>query len=302
MTIRVDLGAPIGYLKLAIEEEMGIPPDQQRLIWAGRELENDTIPRDLRDFGFPNLIHLILKFRNNVGSEDSTWAALRQARQQKMLLYADPSRVKVVGPPSSSVNVTEGPGGVRRSQHGTIVQACFGDVKPSSKVASFDMDGTLIVPRSGAKFPRDAQDWKWKVTAVPPILAQLHARGYKIVIFSNQKNLKENKLAEIITKIGDVSKSAGVPIQAFIATADDDGRKPNVGMWTLFLSNNGAFSSKVSLEHVFFVGDAAGRPGAVKKKADFSDSDRVFAENISIPYYNEQVFFVNDILRLHRRK
>jgi len=32
---------------------------------------------------------------------------------------------------------------------------------PKLKVAAFDMDGTLLVPKSGAPFPRDRFDWQW---------------------------------------------------------------------------------------------------------------------------------------------
>jgi len=192
--------------------------------------------------------------------------------------------------------------GIKRTKHGTIIRVCCGDVNPSAKVAAFDMDGTLILPKSGAKFPKNAMDWKWKFANVPTILTKLHASGYKIVIFSNQKNVKEERLDDVVTKIGDLSKNVGVPIEAFIATADDDGRKPKTGMWTLFLSNNGAFSKKTLLLDVFFVGDAAGRQGLGKGKADFSDSDRIFAQNISIQYWNETEFFNTHANRILVRK
>ena len=57
-------------------------------------------------------------------------------------------------------------------------------------------------------------------------------------------------------------------MQAVIATEDDEYRKPNLKMWTLFLQNNDGKADKTKS---FYCGDAAGRKdGKVK---DFSDSD-----------------------------
>lgn len=57
-------------------------------------------------------------------------------------------------------------------------------------------------------------------------------------------------------------------MQAVIATEDDEYRKPNLKMWTLFLQNNDGKADKAKS---FYCGDAAGRKdGKVK---DFSDSD-----------------------------
>lgn len=44
------------------------------------------------------------------------------------------------------------------STHGSLFIGDCGS-KSSAKIASFDMDGTLINTKSGAKFPKDAYDW-----------------------------------------------------------------------------------------------------------------------------------------------
>ena len=41
-----------------------------------------------------------------------------------------------------------------------------------------DIDGTLIVPRDGRKFPRNETDWTWLNPQVVPKLRQLHQDGY----------------------------------------------------------------------------------------------------------------------------
>lgn len=42
------------------------------------------------------------------------------------------------------------------------------------KIAMYDLDGTLIQPKSGARFPKDATDWKWWDPTVKAKLAEVH--------------------------------------------------------------------------------------------------------------------------------
>ena len=51
------------------------------------------------------------------------------------------------------------------------------------------MDSTLVEPKSGAKFPKDAEDWKWWNPVVPKKMKELYDEGYKMVIFTNQKGI-----------------------------------------------------------------------------------------------------------------
>lgn len=63
----------------------------------------------------------------------------------------------------------------------------------------------------------------------------------------------------------------GVEIQAIIATADDEFRKPGTKMWEFFLQNNG--DVEVDMAQSFYCGDAAGRKASEGRKKDFTDSD-----------------------------
>eukprot|EP01126_Amoeba_proteus_P026815 TRINITY_DN2653_c0_g1_i1.p1 TRINITY_DN2653_c0_g1~~TRINITY_DN2653_c0_g1_i1.p1 ORF type:complete len:613 (+),score=128.35 TRINITY_DN2653_c0_g1_i1:196-2034(+) len=168
-----------------------------------------------------------------------------------------------------------------------MIVSSMGPAQGSPKIAAFDMDWTLIAPTSGGKFPRSRFDWKWLFPNVPEKLRQLHEQGYKIVIISNQAGISSAKSNEeaVVGKIHDLSRSANVPIQAFIATRKDHYRKPNVNIWECVKKNNQGI--EIDLTQSFFVGDAAGR---IMKK-DISCDDRKFAFNLGLRFYTESEFF-----------
>jgi len=62
VTYEVDLGETVGYFKLRIEDTEGIHPDDQRLIFAGKQLEDG---RTLSDYNIKvdSTIHLVLRLR-----------------------------------------------------------------------------------------------------------------------------------------------------------------------------------------------------------------------------------------------
>ena len=56
-----------------------------------------------------------------------------------------------------------------------------------STIAAFDLDYTLIKPKSGKKFPVDKNDWEWMYPNVLEKLKEYYENKYTIVIFTNQK-------------------------------------------------------------------------------------------------------------------
>lgn len=115
-------------------------------------------------------------------------------------------------------------------QEGSLIYGDCGTT-PSTKIASFDMDDTLIKVKSNAKFAQDANDWVyWHETKITDKLKELSSQGYKIVIFTNQNGITLGKTSAsaIKTKIENFSADVGVKIHAFIASADDEYRKPSV--------------------------------------------------------------------------
>ena len=70
-----------------------------------------------------------------------------------------------------------------------------GVVKGTSvKIASFDMDGTLIEPVSNKRFGNGPRDWRFWDPKVKTKLDELHKEGFKVIIFTNQGGVEAGKV------------------------------------------------------------------------------------------------------------
>ncbi|KAG8953997.1 hypothetical protein FRC04_000981 [Tulasnella sp. 424] len=178
-------------------------------------------------------------------------------------------------------------------RHGVHLQP-----KSSAKVAAFDLDGTLIKPKSGARFAKDHEDWKWWTdgTVIPKKLKELDEEGYAIVIVTNQAlgeppkgkakdvdaRAKLPRFKKFFDKLPLIASAIPtVPFRVFVATAKDQYRKPIPATWfeleKLFKNLNKSY----------YVGDAAGRDG------DHNITDRLYAQNIGIPFLTPERVFLN---------
>lgn len=159
-------------------------------------------------------------------------------------------------------------------------------------LAAFDMDDTLITPRSGYRFSVSPRDWKFVGnvrTVLDSKVKELESDNCTVIVVvcSNQlsvvPNLQSKSLILLKQKINIVMSllpnaymylaAAGVNAQQY--------RKPEPRMLEVITST---FGNNINLSKSFFVGDAAGRQG------DHSADDKEFAENCNLPFLTIEQF------------
>jgi len=152
-------------------------------------------------------------------------------------------------------------------------------------IAAFDYDWTLVKPKSGKTFPKDKDDWIWLRPNVPEVLKSYYDKGYSIVIFTNQSKVwKVEQIKEVLTILN-------IPMMIVIAR-EKEFYKPNSYIFTENIKKEWNKSKS------FYCGDALGR------SADWSDSDKQFADNIGINIKQpEEIFHFADTQKVsHSRE
>ncbi|PKS12283.1 hypothetical protein jhhlp_001583 [Lomentospora prolificans] len=190
------------------------------------------------------------------------------------------------------------------------------------KIAAFDLDSTLIKPKSGKKHADSATDWQWWNTAVPAKLKSLYDDSYRVVIISNQGGLQlhydpkskapkarsTTRVTAFKQKCSAVLSHLDIPTTVYAATGRDIFRKPRTGIWAEICEDYDLNPKDIDIENSFYVGDAGGRiaeiggsnQGLVTAK-DFSCSDRDFAHNVGIPFLTPEEYFLGLPPREFRR-
>lgn len=148
------------------------------------------------------------------------------------------------------------------------------DVHYCTKYAVFDLDHTLIKPKSGNIHPKNQYDWMWWSPEVPDVIRSLSSSQHHILIISNQSSKKKD---ETKAKVFDLLNTLNIPSITFHLCYSDEYRKPCIR------ALNGYKINKMT----FYCGDALGRKG------DYSNSDALFAFNLRLVIKTPEEVFLN---------
>lgn len=144
-------------------------------------------------------------------------------------------------------------------------------------VLAFDLDYTIIKPKSGKKFPINENDWKFIFDSKKKLIEL--SKDNSIIFITNQLGISKGKssIESLNNKLDSIQKILNIPLLVFISPNDDIYRKPSLGSYQYILNNYKLNDKKI--KKFDYIGDAAGR------KNDHSDSDYKFLLNIK--KYNE---------------
>ena len=88
--------------------------------------------------------------------------------------------------------------------NGLYYKNCLIETKENVRIASFDLDNTLIKTKSGNVFPVSYNDWIPLYDNIESILNNYINNNYVIVIFTNQLKLTDETINQFTNKIENI--------------------------------------------------------------------------------------------------
>lgn len=155
------------------------------------------------------------------------------------------------------------------------------------RLALFDLDGTLVVSKSGKRWAADGDDWVF-VGDVPSVLQRYATEGWVVAIITNQSEMSRarseagprTKINRVLDALFAANGWAPWCLVAKGPTSESVYRKPARGLFDVLLSE----LEITRVADVFMCGDAAGRDGS-RLEYRWSDSDAMFAFEIGAAFH-----------------
>lgn len=158
------------------------------------------------------------------------------------------------------------------------------------RVLFADLDGTIIVTKSGKTFPENCDDWQFKKDIIEAIE---YYNPTHLHIVSNQGGIEKGFVDKdaFFWKMNKIQEQLAKALPKVRVTYDyctsndpnDTRRKPNCGMIDFYCID--AYNNTDCLKrNCLMIGDASGKQG------QFSDCDKKCAENAQIKYVDVDDF------------
>ena len=161
------------------------------------------------------------------------------------------------------------------------------------RIALFDLDGTLVVSKSGKRWAADGDDVIFR-GPVPAVLRRYATEGWTVVIVTNQSEMSRaksegaplSKINAVLNALFEANAWAPWCLVACGPTSETKYRKPARGLYDLLLKE---LESPTVVE-VMMCGDAVGA-SASRPDYRWSDSDAAFAAAIGATFHTPDSIF-----------
>lgn len=157
------------------------------------------------------------------------------------------------------------------------------DAEATPKVALYDLDGTLIVSKSGRRYPTSVSDVLFASDDIPQLFEARRRDGWTVAIVTNQSRWSDPDIQSKVSYVLNVLKAInGWTPHCLVSTAshrakDDPHRKPARGLYDVLLSKMGLTHD--AIVETYVCGDAVGSEDEYPPYT-WSDSDKKFADAI----------------------